>query len=386
MTEKILVIDDSTTIQKVVKIACEPYSVQVACASSYLEAISETNQGLPDLVIADASLPGIKGADDYAQLQKRLQGVPFVILQGSYEEVDVEAFESAGFQSFLKKPFEAQVLIEVIEAALGRSIQAEQALQQVSNGMPASSPRAKVAPLPPPPPVAAAASPSKAGFSQNEPSFAKASQPKTPPPPPISLSLGDLEEAEEADGITGADPISFAGSDRDMAATDHDTSVGFDDDSFDLPEEDDRLEFGGSTEPSYNKGEDFEVSDQAFAPPPPPPMNLGMDDDDTSPESEQISAPKEPVVPKPPSLEFSHQEPTNTKPQSHLNASSADASFARQEASGLVEPFLREELAALVRQTVLDYCDRHFSQVAREIISEEIKKLTEEKARLLIDK
>lgn len=413
MTEKILVIDDSTTIQKVVKIACEPYDVQVATASSYLEAISETNQLMPDLVIADASLPGIKGAEDYAQLQNRLRQVPFIILQGSYEEVDIAAFEMAGFQFFLKKPFEAQLLLDIMGQALGRPIQAIQPeLKQVSNGFPAP---AKTPTPPPPPPV----SPVKADFQTVERTHSKTPKPTTipPSPPPLSLSLADLAEDEEVEDLPESklesslvfekeQDIDFT---SDVATADYDNSVDFGDDDFENADNDgDSVVSGFSALDESPLDLADEVDDEPlaeadpkpkFAPPPPPPVDLAdeqlsdLDEIDfkKSAGPELTSKTQPPMTPPPLKREFAGNEGTfsGVRSQTSIQPPPPKPSMkppANADAQGLIEPFLREELAALVKQTVLEYCDRHFSRIAREIISDELKKLTDERARLLIDK
>ncbi|MFW7380964.1 MAG: response regulator [Oligoflexus sp.] len=377
MTDKILVIDDSTTIQKVVKIACEPFAIFVSTANSYLEAISETKQALPQLVIADASLPGIKGAEDYAQLQSRLQGVPFIILQGSYEEVDIAAFESCGFHLFLKKPFEAHVLIQNIETALGRALLNRQNRRKVSNGPGADH-------LPPPPPPLQVAKTRE--FSGPEPTQTKTPPPIKPPiPSPVSLSLGNLADEEESDTFTTDRLMSSPHDDaNDVATEDYDHSFVADD----VFPEDDEM---GHAEPTDLYMDEDEGQEQ-FAPPPPPPIDLGSEDglsdlDDFLPSSSSSSNMQATsAAPASPRREFSELERTSTKVPEPPPVKSSWSKAAHTDAQGLVEPFLREELAALVRQTVIEYCDRHFSRVAREILSDEIKKLTDEKARLLMDK
>jgi CheY-like chemotaxis protein len=388
MTDRILVIDDSSTIQKVIQIALEPFNIAVTTANSYLEAISETNRATPDLVIADASLPGIKGADDYAQLQRRLKGVPFIILEGSYEGMDEEAFREHGFRWFLRKPFEAQELLSEVERALQHPIESRQtqqaAGQRVGNGPIPGPP-----PPPPPPPKA------KMKAQSNHDQFAETDDPTKvqTSPPAMSLNLdgfADHDESEFADMQDhGSDDADEAESDISQLSFDFDQGegdgdlmdqVGFDDDldefgkdaeTTDLNEAEAREEQQPEFAPQVDTASSIESTpSQGFVPPPPPPVDQyatdkgpGVRDDLTPP-------------PPPPPLRGSAGPKLNDKQEAS----------AAPDAQGLVEPFLREELAQLVKQTVQDYCDRHFSRLARTIITEEIKKLTEDKARLLIDK
>jgi hypothetical protein len=53
--------------------------------------------------------------------------------------------------------------------------------------------------------------------------------------------------------------------------------------------------------------------------------------------------------------------------------------------SAAVEAFVRDELPALVDRAVERYCVEHFKGVAREVLTAELRRLAEEKARYLVD-
>ena len=294
MTNRFLIIDDSSTIQKVVQLAFAPFDAEIAVANSYIEAINESNYATPTLVIADASLPGIKGAEDYRNLQVKLQGVPFIILIGSYDGIDKSSFVQCGFNNYLQKPFEASELVRSAWEAIGQELPFKGAVPSEN--------------LPPPPPVA------------------ENTEKQTP-----VLDLG------------GEDTGSHQFNDQPT-----NTSSG----PLKTTEE-----FAGA-EPSFNPL----AIDQNFTPPPPPP-------EDPVELSDSIAN-------RSPDKEFS-DEPSYTQSDGYEGD--------RERIQGLMEPFLRDELAKVVRETVEEYCERHFARLARDVITKEIEKLTSEKSRLLID-
>ena len=101
MDRRILVADDSSTIQKVIKIAFSKYPVEIVEAGSYIEALSAVGKQAPDMLIIDASLPGAHGPDDFAKLKSSSQDAPLLLLVGTYEKVDEDSFKAVGLEEFL---------------------------------------------------------------------------------------------------------------------------------------------------------------------------------------------------------------------------------------------------------------------------------------------
>jgi hypothetical protein len=53
--------------------------------------------------------------------------------------------------------------------------------------------------------------------------------------------------------------------------------------------------------------------------------------------------------------------------------------------SAAVETFVRDELPSLVDRAVERYCADHFKTIARDVLTAELRRLAEEKARYLVD-
>ncbi len=122
MAERWLVIDDSSTIQRVIKLAFQDYDVIITEADSCAEAGREMQRVAPNLVIADAAVTGAQSVQDFVNLRNQVPQTPFIILEGSYDNIDESHFRGAGFFHFLKKPFDAVQLLAVTRNALGRAL------------------------------------------------------------------------------------------------------------------------------------------------------------------------------------------------------------------------------------------------------------------------
>ncbi len=120
MTQKILVADDSITIQKVIGLTFANENFELEMADNGDEALAKALANRPDLVIADTNMPGLSGYDLCARLRANpdLASVPLILLAGTYEVFDDERAREVGANDHLTKPFESQALIGKVRALL----------------------------------------------------------------------------------------------------------------------------------------------------------------------------------------------------------------------------------------------------------------------------
>ena len=118
-TTKILVVDDSNTIQKVIRIALSKFALEVVSAGSYAEALGTIAEVQPDVILADCALVGTQGAQDFTRLALEAGGAPVILLVGSFEDFDEQTFRSSGFRLFVHKPFESTDIVKAVGDALG---------------------------------------------------------------------------------------------------------------------------------------------------------------------------------------------------------------------------------------------------------------------------
>src|SRR5215813_8164149 len=165
MPKHILCADDSVTMQKVVAITFAHTDYHVAGARSADEAVAMAKHQRPDLVLADAIMPGKTGYELCQALKSdpATRGVPVVILCGNSQAYDEIRGKQVGADAFLGKPWDTQIFIDKVGEILARV--AQHGVAQVSGVTPVPPTRPVSVPSPQParppmaPPSAAAAPP-----------------------------------------------------------------------------------------------------------------------------------------------------------------------------------------------------------------------------------
>lgn len=120
MSYKLLLADDSITIQKVVELILAEEGFEIKTTNNGEEALSVIPSFNPDIVLADIEMPKING---YQLCEKIKQdpvtsGIPVILLAGAFEPIDEELAKQVGADDYVIKPFESQELISKINAVL----------------------------------------------------------------------------------------------------------------------------------------------------------------------------------------------------------------------------------------------------------------------------
>lgn len=106
---KLLLADDSITIQKVVDLTFADEGVSVVCVDNGREAIEWLQQFTPDIVLADVFMPQVSGYEvcQYIKQSEKLKHIPVMLLVGSFEPFDEEEARRVGANETLTKPFQS---------------------------------------------------------------------------------------------------------------------------------------------------------------------------------------------------------------------------------------------------------------------------------------
>lgn len=121
MRRRILLADDSVTIQKVIELTFLDEDYEVRAVSNGDEAVAALSQANPDFVIADVHMPGANGYEVCRRSKQMRPEVPVLLLVGTFEPFDEGQARSSGADSFLKKPFDSQELLQRVEELLAAS-------------------------------------------------------------------------------------------------------------------------------------------------------------------------------------------------------------------------------------------------------------------------
>lgn len=120
MTDKILLVDDSITIQKVAELILSAEGFDIKMANNGDEALSVIQAFMPDIVLADIEMPGMNGYRlcELIKTSPDTRHIPVILLAGAFESMDANIAGSAGADDFIVKPFEAQELTSKVSAVL----------------------------------------------------------------------------------------------------------------------------------------------------------------------------------------------------------------------------------------------------------------------------
>ncbi len=142
MKKKLLLADDSVTIQKVVQITFSHDDYDLTVVDNGDKAYEKARSQRPDLILADVFMPGKNGYELCAAVKNdpSLATVPVLLLTGTFEPFDEVKARSAGADRWIAKPFESQALIACVEELLSLSAQAPVITPPVFVAPPAPAP------------------------------------------------------------------------------------------------------------------------------------------------------------------------------------------------------------------------------------------------------
>ncbi|HEX5719067.1 MAG TPA: response regulator [Thermoanaerobaculia bacterium] len=120
MRRRILLADDSVTIQKVIELTFMDEDYEVRAVSNGDDAIRALPEVDPHFVIADVHMPGANGYEVCRHSKERRADVPVLLLVGTFEPFDEAQSRAVGADSFLKKPFDSQELLQRVGELLSR--------------------------------------------------------------------------------------------------------------------------------------------------------------------------------------------------------------------------------------------------------------------------
>ncbi|MFH1223029.1 MAG: response regulator [Pseudomonadota bacterium] len=116
--QRIIVADDSITVQKVMKLILSPKNYDVECYNNGKDALDAVKKNKPILVFADVMMPEMNGVDLGAALKKSQKGsanVPIVLLYSTFDNVTSADYARSGAMSKIAKPFDDSQIIEAVE-------------------------------------------------------------------------------------------------------------------------------------------------------------------------------------------------------------------------------------------------------------------------------
>jgi DNA-binding response OmpR family regulator len=122
MGYKLLLADDSITIQKVVELILSEQDYLITSVSNGEEAFETAKRDKPDIILADIIMPKSDGYQLCEKIKKDpdLMSIPVLLLAGAYESFDTSKASAVGADDYIIKPFESQELIKKVRDCIER--------------------------------------------------------------------------------------------------------------------------------------------------------------------------------------------------------------------------------------------------------------------------
>lgn len=111
-TVRILVVDDESNLRLVLRLILEAAGYEVAEAAHGADALEQTTETRPDLVLTDLMMPVMNGSELIERLRAdpETAGIPIVVISANPRAARPEGDAQVG------KPFDADALLETIRS------------------------------------------------------------------------------------------------------------------------------------------------------------------------------------------------------------------------------------------------------------------------------
>jgi len=121
--QTILVADDEPAIRRLLRVHLERAGYCVTEAENGRSAIQETLEQEPALLLLDLAMPDQDGLQALRELRAHHSRVPVIAISGaSSREVMLKSAELLGAARIFPKPFDAEDLLQAIEATLQEDV------------------------------------------------------------------------------------------------------------------------------------------------------------------------------------------------------------------------------------------------------------------------
>jgi DNA-binding response OmpR family regulator len=120
MTETILVVDDQSSVRRLLEEYLTEQGYRVITAADGQSAIYTARHTLPDLILLDIMMPKMDGYQ-FLRLYRQERKTPIIIITAREEETDAVLGLDLGADDYIIKPFRMRELLSRIRAILRRT-------------------------------------------------------------------------------------------------------------------------------------------------------------------------------------------------------------------------------------------------------------------------
>ena len=116
-SQSILLVDDNAELRLTVAMTLELENFTVHTAEHGLQALELLQKVTPDLILSDVNMPEMDGVELYLELKKdpHLAQIPIIFITASEVPPDLQSQEGQDGEEILLKPFDAGLLLNLID-------------------------------------------------------------------------------------------------------------------------------------------------------------------------------------------------------------------------------------------------------------------------------
>ena len=120
MSRKMLTVDDSPSVRKLVKFTLKVKGYEVSSAGNGLEALDLLKQEAFDAIILDINMPRMNGLELLGTIKadEQYAGMPVIMLTTEGQDEDKDKAVALGATAYMVKPFKPTQLLTLLEKIL----------------------------------------------------------------------------------------------------------------------------------------------------------------------------------------------------------------------------------------------------------------------------
>ena len=120
MTKTILIVDDSSSLRTVVRLALVRAGYEVLEAGDGIEGLEQLEKGRVNLIVSDVNMPRMDGIAFVRKLKEntRHKFTPVIMLTTEGQDAKKEEGRAAGARAWMVKPFNPPQLLDAVSKLL----------------------------------------------------------------------------------------------------------------------------------------------------------------------------------------------------------------------------------------------------------------------------
>lgn len=130
---KVLIVDDSDIIRKVMKTFFEDFNIEVVTCNNGLLGIKNTLEEKPDFVFLDLNMPGMNGFDTLKVVKsmEQTKHIPVVVITSLNNQKDIDDLMAMGASKVLFKPLKKKEIVQAFEGIWGERVLSEMKVKKL---------------------------------------------------------------------------------------------------------------------------------------------------------------------------------------------------------------------------------------------------------------